>query len=250
MTGPGVFMLVFIAVLVLWAIAAVVGGSRKRAALVAAQKAYRDSLDRLRSTPGDPTLRQKSLALGRAYASLSRDSKGVALFDEVALMNDINAACAATNVSVGGETSTQAAPPKQTDTVEARLERLKSLRDRGVIDEDEYRMRRGRDTSGRVTPGLGFRLRVHHRPSFWALSRPGAARSVRQSVSAQRRVLARCAGGVLGEARNSQQQPTGTALKLWQPRHARRESLAAQLTHGLLRGDVPIFPPSSQRAAF
>ena len=36
-----------------------------------------------------------TLSLGRAYSNPTRDKKGVSLFDEVALSNDIGAACAA-----------------------------------------------------------------------------------------------------------------------------------------------------------
>jgi hypothetical protein len=101
---------------------------------VIAEQAYRHSLHRLRHDPGNPDLRQQALGLGRQYASLLRGSSGHALFDEVALMNDINAACA------GGMPQEQCIHP--TGSVELRLEKLQSLRQYGLIDEAEYAQRR------------------------------------------------------------------------------------------------------------
>jgi len=58
------------------------------------------------------------------------DNKGHTLFDEVALMNDINAACAAA-MSIE-QTRTQSTPAS---TIEERLAILTSLHTRGLIDE-------------------------------------------------------------------------------------------------------------------
>ncbi len=58
-----------------------------------AKEAYQASLAALTSDPRNTALRQATLALGRAYAARVRNGKGVSVFDEVALMNDINAAC-------------------------------------------------------------------------------------------------------------------------------------------------------------
>ncbi|WP_426117062.1 SHOCT domain-containing protein [Pseudomonas sp. DSP3-2-2] len=101
---------------------------------VAAEQAYRHSLHRLRHDPRNQDLRQQALGLGRQYANLLRGSNGHALFDEVALMTDINAACAG---AMGQEQSTH-----PTDSVELRLEKLQSLRQYGLIDEAEYAQRR------------------------------------------------------------------------------------------------------------
>jgi hypothetical protein len=59
-----------------------------------ARIAYQDALARLKRDPANPDLREETLYLGRAYSNLTRSRKGVTLFDEVALSNDINAACA------------------------------------------------------------------------------------------------------------------------------------------------------------
>ena len=103
---------------------------------VVAEQAYRHSLHRLRHDPRNPDLRQQALGLGRQYASLLRGSSGHALFDEVALMNDINAACA------GVTAQEHSTPTTHADSIELRLEKLKSLRQYGLIDEAEYAQRR------------------------------------------------------------------------------------------------------------
>jgi hypothetical protein len=61
-----------------------------------AKKSCIDSLKDLKKDPANSDLRQKTLALGRAYSNLARDSKGQTIFDEVALLNDLNAACTTT----------------------------------------------------------------------------------------------------------------------------------------------------------
>lgn len=64
-----------------------------------AQTEYQDALVRLEAAPNDNSLRIQALEKGRAFADLAREragSKGRAIFDEVALSNDLNA-----RVSVG-----------------------------------------------------------------------------------------------------------------------------------------------------
>lgn len=103
-----------------------------------AREAYLRSLANLKADPRNADLRQQTLALGRAYSNLMRDKKGQTVFDEVALMNDINAACAgASERSLDVQVT---APPVQ--DIEARLQKLLSLRERNLIDEDEYSSRR------------------------------------------------------------------------------------------------------------
>lgn len=107
--------------------------SEKERRLREAEAAYRSSLAKLKKQPTNPDLRQTTLALGRAYSNLTRDSKGVTLFDEVALSNDINAACAAAMAP-----QIAPAPAPSAATPEARLSRLADLKNRGLITEDEY----------------------------------------------------------------------------------------------------------------
>ncbi len=102
-----------------------------------ALRAYRRSLARLKEDPGNPDLRQQTLALGRHYSNLIRNKKGHSVFDEVALMNDINAACA----GAGSQTRTSL-PESAEGDIEQRLERLAGLKKRGLIDDHEYTTRR------------------------------------------------------------------------------------------------------------
>ena len=63
--------------------------------LKVARTAYESSLELLRENPTDPELRSKTLELGRHYSNLTRNRLGVTTYDELALKNDIDAACAA-----------------------------------------------------------------------------------------------------------------------------------------------------------
>jgi hypothetical protein len=59
-----------------------------------AKAAYETALAKLTSSPSDNNLRIEALEAGRHYADLARKaagSKGRAIFDEVALSNDLNA---------------------------------------------------------------------------------------------------------------------------------------------------------------
>jgi hypothetical protein len=104
------------------------------AGVQAAKKAYLDALERLKSDPHNPNLREEVLGLGRKYAAVAKASGGTNLFDEVALMNDINAACA----RAGSIPVAQPAAP----SVEERLVALEQLRAKQLVTEDEYRERR------------------------------------------------------------------------------------------------------------
>jgi hypothetical protein len=97
--------------------------------LNAAHSAYEVSLRALKEKPSDPNLRQEALRLGRAYSSLTRQNGRVTVYDEISLANDINAACAAT-------TNRSSDPP------EARLARVTELRGRGLLSEEEFRLKR------------------------------------------------------------------------------------------------------------
>jgi hypothetical protein len=104
--------------------------------LAQAKASYQASLSKLKSNPTNADLRQRTLELGRIYSNLTRKKRGVTLFDEVALMNDISAACAgATFVSPNMGTSA-------TPSIEKRLSKLAELRSKGLIDEQEYNSKR------------------------------------------------------------------------------------------------------------
>lgn len=69
-----------------------------------ARDIYQNNLTRLTEDPTNSTLKMQTLESGRSYSNLTRNKNGISLFDEVALMNDINAACAGATV-VKNETS-------------------------------------------------------------------------------------------------------------------------------------------------
>lgn len=84
-----------LAIILVWAIIfGFVSGAWKEKDKAVAKKAYLEALSELKRAPANTDLRLRALALGRAYSRLTRDKKGRAAFDEIALMKDINAACA------------------------------------------------------------------------------------------------------------------------------------------------------------
>ncbi len=134
-TGLGGFI-GFVLIIGLIIFAVVSSANKQAKELAQAKAAYRSSLARLKSNPTSADLRQKTLELGRAYSNLTRKRKGVTVFDEVALMNDINAACAGATVVAQADRSPSKPP------IEERLARLSDLKFKGLIDEQEYNSRR------------------------------------------------------------------------------------------------------------
>lgn len=100
-------------------------------ALDKARQDYQDSLSILKADSANTDLRQRTLHLGRMYSNLTRNKTGVTLFDEVALMNDINAAGA-------GMASVLNRKPTTEKTIEERLATLSELRAKELISEQEY----------------------------------------------------------------------------------------------------------------
>jgi len=98
-----------------------------------AKENYENSLYELKKDPANADLKQVTLELGRSYSSLTRDNNGVTTVDEVALMNDINAACAAAS-SIN--------PLSTSQSIEDRLNNLSNLLEKGVISQLEYDSRR------------------------------------------------------------------------------------------------------------
>ena len=117
---------------------AIYSGIAQAKAKEAARQAYLEALSALKSDPHDADHKQRTLALGRAYSNLTRDKKGNTLFDEVALMNDINAACAA----AGSNLKPQPVASTSENTIGERLSTLSQLKDKGLIEHSEYEKRR------------------------------------------------------------------------------------------------------------
>ena len=99
-----------------------------------AHDTYKACLAELKRNPTDPNLRERTLEWGRHYSNLTRQRQGVTIFDELALSNDIAAACA------GAVTAPLGVQPS--GALEERLQRLSDLRSSGVITDAEYRERR------------------------------------------------------------------------------------------------------------
>lgn len=128
--GGIIFLLVVFGII--WAAIASAKAAEKRKE--EARQQYQQSLSALKKDPGNADLRQKTLALGRVYSNLLRDKKGNTLFDEVALMNDINAACAATQHAISNQMSSE--------ELENRLRKLQDLKAKGLIDDADYQKRK------------------------------------------------------------------------------------------------------------
>lgn len=101
-------------------------------ALNLALECYERSLEQLKKDPTNAELKQKTLTLGRNYSAMTRDSKSVTIFDEMALSNDISAACAGASATV--------APSR----IEERLAKLEELKSKNLITTEEYKSQRQR----------------------------------------------------------------------------------------------------------
>lgn len=135
----GGFFTVMVIAFVIWALTK--AGNKNKKALADAHTAYHQSLAALKADPTNADLKQRTLALGRAYSNLTRNKKGQTIFDEIALMNDINAACAGANVNAS--TSELAVRRAMADgTVEERLAKLASLYKSGLIDANDFSRRK------------------------------------------------------------------------------------------------------------
>jgi uncharacterized protein YxeA len=140
----GSAVVVWIIIIGVIAVVVMISNAKARA-LAKAKKDYQDSLVHLSKDPANAGLKTNTLALGRFYANLTRDKKGVAMFDEVALMNDINAACAAA-MHVAPSHHVAAAPMASArmtgSETEQRLVNLANLQAKGLISDSELQNRR------------------------------------------------------------------------------------------------------------
>ncbi|MEG9490782.1 hypothetical protein [Mannheimia indoligenes] len=115
-----------VVVIILFSVWSAISSSK---ALSLAKENYERSLEKLKNDPSNANLKQQTLELGRVYANLTRDSKGTTTVDEVALMNDINAACASATATVQL-------------SIEERLNKLSLLLEKEIITQEEYDLRR------------------------------------------------------------------------------------------------------------
>src|SRR5690348_15897862 len=121
--------------IVLIVIVTVKAGNEQTKKLNAARDDYFNALQRLKTNPTNADLREQTLQLGRTYSNLTRHRSGVTVYDEVAISNDLNAACAGTATLVANKQT-------QSQTIESRLQQLAELKSKGLIDPEEYSTRR------------------------------------------------------------------------------------------------------------
>lgn len=103
-----------------------------------AERTYRNALRDLKRNPNNPDLKQKTLALGRQYSAICRENNAATIYDEMAIMNDINAATA--NATQHQPSDSQHTTNKL--SIEDRLTKLNDLKNKGLIDETEYLQRK------------------------------------------------------------------------------------------------------------
>jgi hypothetical protein len=135
--GKSMFWVIVIGVAVVMVLAAMGKSTMKKGA----KDAYEKSLADLTADPNNAALRKATLTLGRTYANLTRDQKGVTIFDEVALMNDINAACGA-SAAAGQAESSGHRLAKLAPSLHQRLKQLEDLKQQGLVSEPEYAAKR------------------------------------------------------------------------------------------------------------
>ena len=109
---------------------------KKMYLIIEAKIKYQTSLEKLKENPTNPEIREKTLELGRLYAHFASNQSGATAFDELAMMNDINAACAR------GFSGVSSAKSNNSQTIEERLISLNNLKASNLIDEQEYTARR------------------------------------------------------------------------------------------------------------
>ena len=152
MNGIDVFCCI---VVIIGVIVAIVMSNQGKAAVEEAEtqkdharRQYRQTLEKLKLHPSDPDVKQEALKYGRKYSYLTRDKQGVTLFDEMMLMNDINAATAAHTFTnpppIIPQPVANSQPQTSPNSPEDRLKTLLDLKDRGIITQAEYTSRRNK----------------------------------------------------------------------------------------------------------
>lgn len=137
----------FVIIIVVVIAISISSSNDKQARITALQKSYADSLDLLRSDPTNPTYHEQALQTGRQYSSATRDNKGVTLFDETALANDIRAVTAnASQIALAQQQLTAEDTKKQSlpdnQSIAERIAALKMLKEAEMISDEEYESKR------------------------------------------------------------------------------------------------------------
>lgn len=135
------FCIIVILIAVVVVFIAMNESDRKQEEIKRLHAVYQQNLDLLRQSPTSSEYHENALESGRAYANATRDKKGVTLFDETALANDIRAVTA--NASkIGQSASEEPAPSTLTHTLDERIAALQKLRAAGLISDEEFDQKR------------------------------------------------------------------------------------------------------------
>lgn len=116
----------------------------RQEALSDAKFRYDKALAELKRDPTSAARRQHALEQGRAYAALSRESKGTTIFDEMALKNDLDAATAGAAAAAPAVST----PPSPVPSIADRLRQLDELRAQNLITDEEHQARRAKILEG------------------------------------------------------------------------------------------------------
>lgn len=131
-------VLVPIALLVLYLYVSDQSKKEKEKKIRIAYDNYAENYKVLKNSPTDADQRQRTLIAGREYARLLREDKKETVFDEIALMNDLNAIA-------GSQVDTETKPKvetKEEKSIEERLRILDDLREKSLVSEEEYQKRK------------------------------------------------------------------------------------------------------------
>ena len=100
------------------------------------RNAYSTALNELRNDPTNPNLHEKALMAGRIYSAATREGKGVTLFDETALANDIRA------VTANASQTTTINNTSSVLTLDERINALKKMKESGLLSDEEFEQKR------------------------------------------------------------------------------------------------------------
>jgi len=130
-----VFIIVFIVVAL-----AISSSNQKHEETTRLKAAYDVCLQKLRESPTNALFHEQALDAGRLYANATRDKKGVTLFDETALANDIRAVTANASHGVSNQPMTVSTPV--TSSLDERIAALNKLKASGLMSDEEFEQKR------------------------------------------------------------------------------------------------------------
>lgn len=112
-------------------------GMREKKAIELKQE-YEDILDRLSRNPNSQKLRQLALEIARDYYSSLRNDGRLTIYDEQAIQNDLSLIINSSNNSYTQQSNDNSIENKDNSDSLAKLEKLKHLKDKGLITEADY----------------------------------------------------------------------------------------------------------------